>query len=79
MSAPDPKEAWARLQNELARRTQRMGGSGGGGPKGLLGGMGGLVLLGGGIWVANNALFNGAYIIDALLQSLEVRVQSEHY
>ena len=60
MSAPDPKEAWARLQNELTRRTQRMGGSGGGGPKGILGGMGGLVLLGGGIWVANNALFNGA-------------------
>lgn len=60
MSAPDPKEAWSRLQNELTRRTQRMGGGGGGAPKGLFGGIGGLVLVGGGIWVANNALFNGA-------------------
>lgn len=64
MSAPDPKEAWARLQTELTRRSQRFGGSGGGGaPKGLFGGIGGLVLIGGGIWVANNALFNGAYTL----------------
>lgn len=60
MSAPDPKEAWARIQNELTRRSQRFGG-GGGPPKGLFGGLGGLVLLGGGIWVANNALFNGGW------------------
>jgi prohibitin 2 len=59
MSSPDPKEAWARIQNELTRRTQRLGGSGGGSPKGLFGSIGGLVLVGGGIWMANNALFNG--------------------
>ena len=60
MSAPDPKEAWQRLQNELTRRGARFGGSGGGAPKGLGGGVASLVLLGGGIWLANNALFNGA-------------------
>lgn len=61
MSAPDPKEAWNRIQNELAKRTSRFGGAGGGGPpKGLGGGVAGLFLLGGGIWLANNALFNGA-------------------
>lgn len=61
MSAPDPKEAWQRIQNELTRRSQQLGRGGGGGPpKGALGGLGGLVLLGGGIWLANNALFNGA-------------------
>lgn len=58
MSAPDPKEAWQRIQNELTRRTSRLGGSGGGAPKGTVGGIAGLVLLGGGLWVANNALFN---------------------
>ena len=58
MSAPDPKEAWQRLQTELSRRTQQFN-RGGGSPKGALGGLGGLVLVGGGIWLANNALFNG--------------------
>ena len=57
MAAPDPKEAWQRIQNELTRRTARMGGSGGA-PKGTAGGIAGLVLLGGGLWLANNALFN---------------------
>jgi prohibitin 2 len=62
MSAPDPKEAWSRIQNELTRRTARFGGAGGGGPpKGLFGGIGGLILVGGGIWMANNALFNGVF------------------
>jgi hypothetical protein len=59
MSAPDPKEAWQRIQNELTRRTTRFGGGGSPAPKGLGGGIAGLVLLGGGLWVANNALFNG--------------------
>lgn len=70
MSAPDPKEAWQRIQTELTRRSARFGGAGGGGaPKGLFGGIGGLVLVGGGIWLANNALFNGAFpIISASLQ-----------
>ncbi|KAF1838395.1 hypothetical protein BDW02DRAFT_564994 [Decorospora gaudefroyi] len=60
MSAPDPREAWMRIQNELTKRSARFGGSGGGGPapKGLFGGIGGLILIGGGIWMANNALFN---------------------
>lgn len=58
MAAPDPKEAWQRIQNELTRRTSRLGGSGGGAPKGTVGGVAGLVLLGGGLWLANNALFN---------------------
>ena len=57
MAAPDPKEAWQRIQNELTRRTSRLGGSGGA-PKGTAGGIAGLVLLGGGLWLANNALFN---------------------
>lgn len=59
MSSPDPREAWQKLQNELARRTTRMGGGGGGPPKGVIGGIGSLVLIAGGIYVANNALFNG--------------------
>ena len=42
MSAPDPKEAWQRIQNELTRRTSRLGGSGGGG--GGLGRVGGTVV-----------------------------------
>jgi prohibitin 2 len=59
MAAPDPKEAWQRIQTELTRRTARFGGAGGGGaPKGTAGGIAGLVLLGGGLWLANNALFN---------------------
>jgi prohibitin 2 len=59
MAAPDPKEAWSRIQNELTRRSARFGGAGGGGPpKGVFGGIGGLLLVGGGIWMANNALFN---------------------
>jgi len=63
MSAPDPKEAWARLQTELQRRGARYAGSGGGGgPKGLFGSIGGLIVVGGGLWVANNALFNGVWL-----------------
>jgi prohibitin 2 len=56
----DPKEAWQRLQTEMARRGARFGGSGGGGPpKGALGGVAGLVFVAGGLYLANNALFNG--------------------
>ncbi|KAH7119129.1 band 7 family-domain-containing protein [Dendryphion nanum] len=58
MSAPNPQEAWQRLQTELTRRSQRFGGAGGGPPKGLGPGAAALFLIGGGIWVANNALFN---------------------
>lgn len=35
------------------------GGAGGPGPRGALTGIGGLILLGGGVWFFNNALFNG--------------------
>ena len=34
------------------------GGGGGGGPRGI-GALAGVVLLGGGVWLASNALFNG--------------------
>lgn len=60
MSAPDPQEAWRRLQNELTRRSARFGGAGGGPPKGLGAGAAALALLAGGVVVANNALFNGS-------------------
>lgn len=64
MSAPDPQEAWRRLQTELTRRTARFGGAGGGRPpKGTFGGIAGLVIIGGGIFIANNALFNGSCIL----------------
>ncbi|KAK5124370.1 Prohibitin-2, subunit of the prohibitin complex (Phb1p-Phb2p) [Meristemomyces frigidus] len=61
--AGDPREAWASLQKNLQRMQQqgkRFGAGGGGGPspKGAIGGFASLLLLGGGIWVFNNALFN---------------------
>lgn len=63
MSSPDPRETWRRLQMELSNRAPKFGGGGGGpGPKGLMGGVGGIVLLAGGLWVANNSLFNGESI-----------------
>lgn len=60
MSAPDPREAWRRLQTELQRRSARVGGGGGGAPKGLGGGVALLAIIGGGVFLANNALFNGS-------------------
>ena len=67
MSAPDPKEAWQRIQTELTRRTQRLGG-GGGPPKGTLGGAGAFLVILGGAYLANNALFNGPSLPRKLLQ-----------
>lgn len=63
MSAPNPREAWQRIQNELIQRSRGMGGGSGGGmpPKGALGGFGALVFLAGGVYLANNALFNGSW------------------
>ncbi|KAF2267420.1 hypothetical protein CC78DRAFT_530818 [Lojkania enalia] len=59
MSAPDPQEAWRRMRMELQRRSARFGGSGGGGPpKGVGPGLIVLGLIGGGVFLANNALFN---------------------
>ncbi len=60
MSAPDPREAWARIQNELTRRSARFGGGGGGPPRGTIGGIGTLIVLSGGLWAANQSLFNGS-------------------
>jgi prohibitin 2 len=40
------------------------GGAGGPGPRGALTGIGGFLLLGGGIWFFNNALFNGMRIYN---------------
>ncbi|KAF2773650.1 hypothetical protein EJ03DRAFT_387056 [Teratosphaeria nubilosa] len=59
----DPREAWVNLQKNMQRLQQqgkRFGGPGGGGPspKGALGGVAGIVLLAGGAWLFNNALFN---------------------
>lgn len=51
----NPQEAWKQLQS-MASRAQRSGG--GPGPKGVAGGLGGLILLGGLSVVASNALFN---------------------
>jgi prohibitin 2 len=58
MANQDPREAWRKIQMQLQQRTARFGGAGGGGPK-MGAGVAGFVLLGGGIWLANNALFNG--------------------
>lgn len=45
----------------------RFGAGGGGpGPRGALTGIGGLILLGGGVWFFNNALFNGMHIAQIL-------------
>lgn len=52
--AQDPKETWRMLQQRLAQAQK-----GGGSPKGLFGGIGALVLLGGGTILATNSIFNG--------------------
>ncbi|RQM07024.1 hypothetical protein DH86_00000166 [Scytalidium sp. 3C] len=52
----NPQEAWRQLQR-MANQARRSGG-GAPSPRGMAGGIGGLVLLGGAIWLGNNALFN---------------------
>jgi hypothetical protein len=69
MSAPNPQEAWQRIQTELTRRTQRFGGPGGGAPKGFGPAVAAIVVLGGGFLVANNALFNGTYSLDSIMET----------
>jgi len=58
----DPKQMWEQLQKNLQRVQQsgsRFGGKGGAPTPGrALGGLGGLLLLGGGVWFFNNAIFN---------------------
>ncbi|KAK5732251.1 Prohibitin-2, subunit of the prohibitin complex (Phb1p-Phb2p) [Elasticomyces elasticus] len=64
MSGGSPQETWANLQKQFGRMQQqgrKMGAGGGmpgGNPRGALGGIAGIVLLGGGVWLFNNALFN---------------------
>ena len=55
----DPKEMWQKLQQRLSSAQQQGRGSLPGGPKNFFGGAVGLILLGGGVVVMNNALFNG--------------------
>ncbi|KAK4498525.1 hypothetical protein PRZ48_011183 [Zasmidium cellare] len=59
----DPRQMWENLQKNMQRVQQQgarfgAGGAGGPGPRGALTGIGGLILLGGGVWFFNNALFN---------------------
>jgi hypothetical protein len=66
--AGDPRETWAKLQRTLAQAQQQgkkgfSGMPGGGNPRGAIGGIAGLILLGGAVLVGNNALFNGVYSI----------------
>merc|ERR1712000_510862 len=49
-----PQDAWKRLQ----RMANQAGKGGGPSPKGMAGGFGGLILLGGALMVGNNALCN---------------------
>lgn len=57
---PNARQAWSKLTHMAAQAQTRTGGGGGGGPspKGVGAGIGGLLLLGGGGLVINNALFN---------------------
>jgi prohibitin 2 len=53
----DPQERLRQLQQTLNNARQR--GMPGGSPKNIIGGVGSLILVGGGLWLFNNALFNG--------------------
>ena len=55
----DPRDTWRRLTRAMASAQQQGRRGMGGTPKGALGGAAGVALLVGGIFVANNALFNG--------------------
>ena len=58
--AQDPREAWRRLTAAVQTAQRRGGGLGGGGPgRGAISGIAGLLLLGGGVVLVNNSLFNG--------------------
>ena len=62
----DPREAWRRLQEMAMNPRSRPNLPGG--PRGFFSGAVGLVLLGGGVVFANNALFNGTSVLDPKLQ-----------
>lgn len=55
----DPREMFRKLQQTLGSAQKRAGGGLPGGPRNFFGGAAGLLLLGTGVVVANNALFNG--------------------
>ena len=55
----DPKEVWRKLQQRVNSAQQRGTGGLPGGPRNFFGGVAGLLLLGGGVILVNNALFNG--------------------
>lgn len=55
----DPKEYWRKLQQTMSSAQQRGKGGLPGGPRNFFGGAAGLLLLGTGVVVVNNALFNG--------------------
>ena len=55
----DPKEMWRKLQQTVNSAQQKGRGGFPGGPKNLFGGVAGVILLGAGAVVINNALFNG--------------------
>nr|POF13469.1 prohibitin-2 [Quercus suber] len=57
----DPREQWANIQKQLMKQGRRFAGGAGGGspaPRGALGGIAGVLVLFGGAWAFNNALFN---------------------
>jgi hypothetical protein len=59
----DPRDIFRKLQQGLNNAQQK--GSGGlpGGPRNFIGGAAGLILLGTGVVVVNNALFNGKLVL----------------
>ncbi|KAJ9649084.1 Prohibitin-2, subunit of the prohibitin complex (Phb1p-Phb2p) [Coniosporium tulheliwenetii] len=60
----DPQETWRRLQQTLQNAQQqgkKFGSGGGGNPRGAIGGVLGLAILGGGAVLLNNSLFNGTH------------------
>lgn len=58
--AQDPKEVWRKLMQQTMSSAQQRGrGSLPGGPRNFFGGVAALLVLGTGVVVINNALFNG--------------------
>lgn len=55
----DPKDYWRKLQQTVNSAQQKGRGGLPGGPRNFFGGAAGLLLLGTGVVVVNNALFNG--------------------
>lgn len=60
----DPREMFRKLQQGLNTAQQRGAGGLPGGPKGFFAGTAGLLLLGTGVVVVNNALFNGTVVFS---------------